>query len=34
MAIEEVFNIEILNKEAEIMTTPAECVAVIKANLS
>ena len=34
MAIEEVFNFEILDEEAEMMTTPVEYVVVIKVNLS
>ena len=33
MAIEEAFDIEIPDEEAETMTTPAECVAAIKAKL-
>nr|AAW79289.1 chloroplast acyl carrier protein [Isochrysis galbana] len=34
MAIEEAFDIEIPDEEAETMTTPAECVSAIKAKLS
>eukprot|EP00964_Phaeocystis_antarctica_P056732 scaffold33503_cov48-Phaeocystis_antarctica.AAC.2 len=34
MAIEEAFDIEIPDEEAETMTTPKECVAAIKAKLS
>ena len=33
MALEEAFDIEIPDEEAETMTTPAECVAAIKAKL-
>lgn len=33
MAIEEAFDIEIPDEEAETMTTPAECVTAIKAKL-
>jgi len=33
MAIEEAFDIEIPDEEAESMTTPAECVTAIKAKL-
>ena len=33
MAIEEAFDIEIPDEEAETMTSPAECVAAIKAKL-
>jgi acyl carrier protein len=33
MAIEEAFDIEIPDEEAETMTTPADCVAAIKAKL-
>jgi acyl carrier protein len=33
MAIEEAFNIEIPDEEDETMTTPADCVAAIKAKL-
>mmetsp|Transcript_112301 Transcript_112301/g.198200 ORF Transcript_112301/g.198200 Transcript_112301/m.198200 type:complete len:114 (-) Transcript_112301:77-418(-) len=33
MAIEEAFDIEIPDEEAEKMTTPADCVAAIKAKL-
>jgi len=33
MAIEEAFDIEIPDEEAETMTTPAECVSAIKAKL-
>merc|ERR1719331_2629072 len=34
MAIEEAFDIEIPDEEAEAMTTPAECVAAIKSKMS
>jgi acyl carrier protein len=34
MAIEEAFDIEIPDEEAETMTTPAECVSAIKAKLA
>ena len=34
MAIEEAFDIEIPDEEAETMTTPADCVTAIKAKLS
>ena len=33
MAIEEAFDIEIPDEEAETMTTPADCVTAIKAKL-
>jgi len=33
MAIEEAFDIEIPDEEAETMTTPADCVSAIKAKL-
>jgi len=33
MAIEEAFDIEIPDEEAETMTTPAECVSAIKGKL-
>ena len=33
MAIEEAFDIEIPDEEAEGMTTPAECVVAIKGKL-
>jgi len=34
MAIEEAFDIEIPDEEAETMTTPADCVTAIKAKLA
>ena len=34
MAIEEAFDIEIPDEEAESMTTPADCVKAIKAKMS
>ena len=34
MAIEEAFDIEIPDEEAETMTTPADCVTAISAKLS
>ena len=33
MAIEEAFDIEIPDEEAETMTTPADCVTAIKAKI-